>query len=105
MLFNCPLCHQDSELAIEKDGPIEKARCQCMKCKQTLPDGVVSNFMKQTLRSQKQYISSTKSGFQIDCKRCGRAVEAILSKSGDKAVCSICGEVLETTPFMLNALS
>jgi len=104
MMFNCPLCHQDAEITIEKDGPIETAKCQCTKCKQILPEGSISIFMKQTLRSQKQYLTSTKSGFQIDCKKCGRPIEAILSKSGDKALCSICGETLVTTPFMLNAL-
>jgi hypothetical protein len=104
MMFVCPLCHQDTSLTIEKEGPIEEARCQCQKCKQFLPPNAVSAFMKQTLRGQKQYITTKKSGFQITCKKCNRPVEGILNKAGTAAVCSVCGSDLETTPFMLNAL-
>ena len=104
MMFVCPLCHQDTELSIEKDGPIEEARCQCLKCKQFLAPNAVSVFMKNTLRGQKKYLSSKKTGFQIQCKKCNRPVEGILNKAGTEAVCSVCGEKLETTSFMLNAL-
>jgi len=103
-MFSCPLCHQDTSLTIEKEGPIEEARCQCQKCKQFLEPKAVSLFMKQTLRSQKQYLTSKKTGFQINCELCKRLVEGVLNKDGNTAVCSVCGNELKTTPLMLNAL-
>ena len=94
MLILCDKCNQTTDARINK----KTGKPICSDCGE-----VIERITPQAVNAMKnlrQYVEDEKQSFAFACQKCAECRQGLVSREKDVVVCSVCGEILNVSPFM-----